>query len=528
MYRDPDFTNDQRAQNTNLQVLRHLDVNQQPRATVEPAKPGSVEKLETSNNRTRTESDAAKPTDVSIHQCDTASTCDLPSKLQEDKKYAHEETFGARELAARECDLSPVDEDEEDIWPGFDVNFESYISKLENERSFDEKGQQRTGQSHASVPSVDHQLEEKSDKPVYLCEERQNEVVENGTLEEKPELGASLGRFGGFMTAGSRKALKAGDEATRRALRLFENPGADDLLVENNSTDEASTTLSHQSEENKLESTEYVRPSYSKSGFTTGLGRPVKASSESAVRRAEQLLLDQPNTRSLDNDSKAERASENKTTLSDCHTSEPAEIADLAATESDHNSEATLKRGVKRPADDNVLEEFRYENILSQYGGFQMGNSKVGITVSVEAKRQAVALFNSDSSTRILTQCTQYKSSHEQESPESSPTTKETNLITPHPDEAQKPSNTDLTGASAESSSQKLCNPPLHTIHGNPSRLPRRTRRLLNPPHSKMKPFKSPVIEDKFELTKAAIGKRAPGAVRAKGPCVFNMNGNAP
>lgn len=280
---------------------------------------------------------------------------------------------------------------------------------------------------------------------------------------------SNINQFGGFVTGGSKKKLESTADARTTALSLFNDiPG-----------DKIPASTRRQTEEPTFSNP--MAPNIP-SGFTTGRGNPVKAASSGAIQRAERRFEDSRNGNEL------------PTTL---HSS----VAE-------DNLLDNPRCGEKRPAQEELPAEFKYENVLSQYGGFLMGSGRAGISVSAEAKRQAVALFNSDSTCQDLTQSTQMGIMDSQT--QQPPGTPERLNSSPARSLESSPEKDSLQSATEKSASQEKI-PPLQL----------RNRRITAL-RGKMKPFKSPIIEANLEKTKEAMNKKF-FTVRCKGDKVFDM-----
>lgn len=343
------------------------------------------------------------------------------------------------------------DIDDDDMWTEFDT---SILSMFEGSGGTSEKpNSTKINDGQANLSKAD---------------------ASNDSIQHD-KVGSNINQFGGFMTAGSKKKLESGTDARKKTLALFED-ASDDKILANPSNNLHGSIDKHAIHAIPVMTT----------GFTTGRGNPVKAASSAAMRRAEKLF--------------EETRKENEVS---------APLEDITSA---NNRSESPKCGEKRAADEEFPAEFKYENILSQYGGFRMGSGRAGITVSAEAKRQAVALFNSDSTCRDLTQSTQLVNTDSQLSPPKTP------------ERSQESSTNLLEFSSGENALQSTKNSSATTstqksTQESPIRLRNKRITALR---GKVKPFKSPLIEGNLEKTKAAINKSV-SSVRCKGEKVFNM-----
>ncbi|KAI9494924.1 hypothetical protein BDB00DRAFT_278581 [Zychaea mexicana] len=444
------------------------------------------------------------------------------------------------------------DEDEEMWGIEFDIDFPSLINDLENSGS-------------------STQLDQASNEP----NKQQQETKD--ALFIKPLMESTLDKFGGFMTAGSKKSVAIDSTARQKALAFFNNAPTtitkssqtnlpsndredcspkqtvDSRLPLPASSSSSSPPVSAQATSvtsGKNSTFDYIdtlnaqnqkKPVPTKlGGFTTGSGRPVASSSKEALRKAEDLLQ---LIQSLNEESKEPEKKEKQQTL---HV--PA-----------HVEEQPSKCGEKRPAEndigpdniDNEELQFKYEDVLSHYGGFMMGNSRTTISVSADAKQRAVALFNTSETTRELTQASQSPLSQRPFPPSSPSSSANSQQASPlrrtisYEDEPQLQLSPQKPNETLDSRSQQreATPPPPPSVPPAQEQLsaPTPTQKPMeqvrpSPPHKrlkrrhvaanpKMKPFKSPVLQENYELTKAAASGKLPScSIQCKGRTVFSMH----
>ncbi|KAI8142886.1 hypothetical protein BJV82DRAFT_110351 [Fennellomyces sp. T-0311] len=279
-----------------------------------------------------------------------------------------------------------------------------------------------------------------------------DEFVKEDSVD-KHKVESTLTKFGGFVNAFTEKSMKSTSKAREKALFLFNQPKDDDPENGTSIPTDDEPLFNFPKKHRTSEPSE--APKISK-GFTTGRGNPVARSSEASLRKAQSLLF--------------------------------------APEETNKDPQC----GEKRAAPDDLDVQFKYEDVLSEFGGFKTAKTETTITVSNEAKRRAVSLFNSSESTRELTQASQTT----QKSPNSS--------------------------FSSQQSLLRTLSLETETIQPPPSPDQQVPKPAVRKP-AKTRPFRSPVIKEKYELTKAAVsGQPVPGTVRGKGPCVFSMKANVP
>lgn len=189
----------------------------------------------------------------------------------------------------------------------------------------------------------------------------------------------------------------------------------------------------------------------------------------------------------------------------------------------------------------------KYDKVIHQFGGFQMGNSKKSFDISSQAQRKAISIFNEPEETTTdaeaeaktirlsPTPITMKKPGalgrHVTFSPRKDSTNSlEQNKSVKHVldtskkdvkklDESSNPGSP--TGTSSKSSS------PIGSPSSKPSSpvslIPKRNISRPSIAARKNKPFKSPIIQSNLELTKAAVHNRA--TAKAKLTPVFNLEG---
>jgi hypothetical protein len=222
-------------------------------------------------------------------------------------------------------------------------------------------------------------------------------------------------------------------------------------------------------------------------GFSTASGKPLKPVSERAQKAAfalfektEDALKEKPNT-TYDGIKTAAGKSLNR----------PSKTSVQAASrlfgDEKEKSEGQSHYGLKRPNDHLIDPELNFESVLDKYGGFLTGNSKKQITVSSRAKKEAISMFEKDSTVPG--------------SPQSASIVPE---ITTAPKQVVH-----NTPAKASSNVKQ-------TI---PNQLGRSKR--FKTSQKQNKPFKSPIIRSNIELTKAAINNKSNS--KSKGQPVFDL-----
>lgn len=354
--------------------------------------------------------------------------------------------------------------DEDDyMWMDFDVDFSELLQDLNSQeliQSPTNKEQHGKDTTPETTKNPDH-------------------------YQDNAQVEYNLGRFGGFMTAGSKKNLNINSEARNKAIALFHDTAKS---LQNDTTSPPSSSKHIKSTKDPIE-----QPSPSPPPPSTSAVNSTTATTTPAI--AHDRTPEQGEKRALDEDQ------------------EPS-------------------------------PEFKYESILSEFGGFKMGSGRAGITVSAEAKRQAVALFNASETTRDLTQSqspmrdsvsSQHGSSSNSSNTSGSPLSKmsynDTNANAVNSSPSSPPLRKPRYAAPAINAITRANAPPprspVPTItNESPKSLPVRRRRQPNIEPGKVRPFKSPIIKDKLEYTKAAVNNQSLSAIRGKGPSVFSLKGN--
>ncbi|KAF1804124.1 hypothetical protein FB192DRAFT_1088794 [Mucor lusitanicus] len=345
----------------------------------------------------------------------------------------HKNTLGpaqSKESTADECSLV-YDSQDDSMWSNVDLDLISNMETDSNDAVNNQKGIDATD-IHVRPSSVS--------PPLPL------------TYESKPTA------MKGFTTA-SGKALKpVSDEAKRLALALF-----------------------NEDEERKVEGKPAVM-----TGFSTASGRPLKPVSEKAQKaafalfeKADDALKEKPNT-TYGGIKTASGKSLNKPSKTSIQAA-----SRLFGNDKTANGGQQKQHGLKRSNEHLIDPELKYESVLDKYGGFQTGSSKKQITVSSRAKKEAISMFEKDSTVP--------------DSPQSAPTVPE------------------MTTASK----QVVHNTPANASNDGKQTIPHqlaRNKRFKTSPKQN-KPFKSPIIRS--ELTKAAISNK--GNSKLKGQAVFDL-----
>lgn len=221
-------------------------------------------------------------------------------------------------------------------------------------------------------------------------------------------------------------------------------------------------------------------------GFATASGKPLKPASKKAQKEALSLLEKTDDEINVDLNHLNGIKAASRRFLGRPSRANMEMTSKLFEKDNEMNTGQNLQ-GIKRPFNQSPDSEFKYENVLNKYGGFQMGNSKNNISISSNAKREAISMFENDSTVP------------------NSP--KSTSIV---PEIASK---------------QVVNNTPFNTSIKNDEKpsIP------IQPKHSKRvktikkqnKPFKSPIIHSNIELTKAAINNKS--NTKSKGQPVFNL-----
>jgi hypothetical protein len=234
--------------------------------------------------------------------------------------------------------------------------------------------------------------------------------------------------FSGFTTASGKTLKPPSAEAIQKAMKLnlyednFSKAPATPLIDE--------FTIIPQNTKKDPDNIPKI------TGFTSASGKPIQAVSEKARQRAIAMF---------------------KELNEEPINSEP--------------SPQEVKRVSNKRPFDASFNEAKYENVLKQYGGFQMAHNKKRITVSSDAKKQAISLFEVDSTVP-------------------QPLRDVGNLNK----SIDSPIVPDITSKSLDKDTRKPTTIPA---------LPKRNKRV-SAIGGQTKPFKSPVVRSNIELTRAA------------------------
>ncbi|KAF7721120.1 Breast cancer 2, early onset [Apophysomyces ossiformis] len=335
----------------------------------------------------------------------------------------------------------PVDEDD-DMWIEFDVDLLPMVEDIEQKRS-DERDVKR----------------QRRDETATVNEMSSEQVEYN------------LSKFGGFVTAGSKKHLDTKSESRKKALALFKET---EKKQETPNTNGASdSTL------DKKSVTE---------GLTTALETTAKMNDTESDKR---LKAEAP----LEADA---------CIVSDlCHHLPIHSTDDKYEPNPTKSLDGNFGSGKKQPgAVTPTPIDFKHENILSEYGGFVTGAARAPVVVSEEARKRAIALFSKE----------RVESSIAAEKP--------ARQFGPHKGQMVQAANDPST------SNTRLSNMNEPSIAPSHSRRPLSLPSKKNPQRKVSQPFKSPIVKSKYELTKAALrtGQSSSSVTQQRRACVFDLN----
>jgi hypothetical protein len=340
------------------------------------------------------------------------------------------------------------------------------------ENSLQEDEKPSIGFQTASGRSIPPPSKEAIQKSMHTMKDIQEYIPAKSTTIESP----SPPVLKGFTTASGKELTPPSEQARLKALALLNGDDTD-------------------------EQDQKDKPVMK--GFETALGKTLKPVSEKAKARADALFK-QPEQEKAGSVNVGFKTASGKK-LAD-PSKESIQFVAAILEETDEQS-----KGEKRPFEEPLNADYKYENVLNQYGGFQMAHSRKGIQVSVGAKRQAISIFEEREVPDIPTTTKEqdfnvtsiFKSNGTSSNSSSYPTVPDMNPLKP-PD-----SNTTTV-------SKKLEEKPTATI---PS-LPKRNKRV-SAIQKGNKPFKSPIIKSNLELTKAAVKNK--NINKAKGTSVFDL-----
>ncbi|KAG0194791.1 Breast cancer 2, early onset [Apophysomyces sp. BC1034] len=321
--------------------------------------------------------------------------------------------------------------------------------------------------------SMVQDVERKESEARAAKRSRKNDTVPIDEIDAE-QVEFNLNKFGGFTTAGSKKPMNAGSEARKKALAMFADDGdamppetaqKPDSYRKNGSTRAELNTASknYLKLTNEVTNNKIMREPKADINKNGGASTGFHASGNHLVKLANS------------------NANENVLGELDCN---------------------SLLRGEKRSATETpTLIDSKHDNILSTYGGFSMGGSKALIAVSDEAKKQAIALLSSDTT---ASDQTPVELSHDNNTPNE----KRMHLLKDQYGDKGSHDKDHLSIASSTYQSRHI--------------LPLPSKKRIN--SRKARPFKSPIVQSKYELTKAALSKTQPAPVRHRRPCLFNIN----
>lgn len=362
----------------------------------------------------------------------------------------------------------PYDSQDENMWTDLDIDLFSNMeakSNIDLQRK-DEHSIQSGSFQTAAGRSIPPPPNEESQKAKIALKSTEENIPTKSRFESSPSV------LTGFATASGKKLTPPSDQATLKALAVLSD-----------------------AEEAQMRNKPVMK------GFETASGKALKPVSEKAKERA-NALFKQLEQEDMKNTSGFKTASGKKLTGP---TKESIELAAALLRETDEQN-----KGEKRLSDEPLNTNHKYENVLNQYGGFQMAHSRKGIEASPGAKRQAISIFEErevpnipTTAEQILDQDFNVTSIFRGKNTSSSyPTVPDIN-----PSQGQESSLT---------KSKKLAEKSINTV---PS-LPKRNKHI-SAVQKGNKPFKSPIIKSNIELTKAAVKKK--NVNKSKGISVFDL-----
>jgi hypothetical protein len=221
-------------------------------------------------------------------------------------------------------------------------------------------------------------------------------------------------------------------------------------------------------------------------GFATASGKPLKPPSKKAQKEALSLLekVDDEINVDLDHLNGIKPTSEK---FLDRPSRASMEMASKLFEKDNEMNAGQKPQGTKRLFSQSPDSEFKYESVLNKYGGFQMGNSKKSISISSNAKREAISMLENDSTV---------------------PNSPKSVSIVPEITSKQVVNNTPLNSSTKNDENPSI---PIQSKHS------KRVKTIKK----QNKPFKSPIIHSNIELTKAAINNKS--NTKSKGQPVFNL-----
>lgn len=174
-----------------------------------------------------------------------------------------------------------------------------------------------------------------NDQPPTVDESSSKQPVDE--VSSKPvEEEAPVTELVGVFTTGRGKQIKTSEESKRNVLKLFQEDDA----------------------ESKKEKDQKAAPMMS--GFSFASGKPVVISEKAKQKTLAMLNDDNPTTK----------------------------IHSFPSFASTNQTNPPLSN--KRPSDEPLSTDSKYETVMNQYGGLQMGQNRKGITTFLNTKRQAI------------------------------------------------------------------------------------------------------------------------------------------
>jgi hypothetical protein len=345
----------------------------------------------------------------------------------------------------------PFDSQDESIWTDLDIDLFSNMEANSNKQN-GENLKLHSGFQTASGKSIPPPSKEARQKAIDALKDIEQDIASSTVLK-------------GFTTASGKELAPPSEQARLKALAVLKG---------DNEEEEKNQPVMK--------------------GFETASGKPLQPISEKAKERANALF------KQLEQEELTAPVSGFKTASGKNLADPSKESIQLAAALLKETDEQNV--GDKRPSDEPLNADYKYENVLNQYGGFQMAHSRKGIQVSASAKRQAIFILEERKVPDIpITEQVNVQSLFKANQSSSYPTVPDVNQDS---NTKVEPANTATTTVTTTAAAN----------------FPKRNKRVFAAQKGN-RPFKSPIIKSNLELTKAAVKNK--NVNKAKGTSVFDL-----
>lgn len=447
------------------------------------------------------------------------------------------------------------------------------ISPVFNHPSLIEKSHFTAANGAPSKP-----VSEKSKQEVIKLFNHENDNRPNG-IQDSKKFDHAMHQFGGFQTGGGKKNFDISSQAKRKAISVFNDPEQvnkrtrldpprsekmlnSTTIKENYDRDiiqfggfqmggsKQTFDISSQAERNAI----FVldKPVEKTSSFIKASGAPVNPPSQKGVETATTLLKDNTSQYKSDivqfggfqtgNSKKSFDISSQATRKAISIFDEPAPVEQAKFITASGSSIPPPSEKGKQSAASLFQNTKQYKNDINQFGGFQTGSSKMSFDISSQAARKAISVFESTEEPTpktvseeaqkyadMMDQFGGFQTGGGRENFELSSQAKRTAISVLNEPQLELPLLEDVPELTVDNilytpktaKPEKLTEPckPVSTVPA----LPKRNNSRPSVITRQNKPFKSPIIQSNFELTKAAVINRATS--KTKLTPVFDLKG---